>query len=311
MRKVKNMEEVSAVKGNEIDFGDGLELKIAKPSLSSDKTLVVGGNFTELGAKIQAVVDRYKDTVLTEENVPYVKTLKGQFVSLRTGIERERKEWKKVYIDPASKLVDSMCRELVAIVDKGESALDAQLDAYDQRRRDELTVVLRGYAEDASERHGLRPEYASQIKLIDKYYNKTQHEEDSADDIERQACELEKAQKDYDGAVELIKEECADGSMLADTYIRELDYKSVTDIIREIKADRRTRTELAGKEEAGEKIVIGEPVTEELRKAMSFGEEREALRERVMRVRYKPEQAKLMAEFFKKNGIFFEFLENF
>lgn len=310
MKKVKVMEDVVS---NDVDFG-GLELKIAKPSLASDKTLVVAGNFAELGGKIQAVVDRYKDTVLTEENVPYVKTLKGQFVSLRTGIERERKEWKKVYIDPASKLIDSMCRELVAIVDKGESALGAQLEEYDRRRKDELTVVLKEYVADAAERHSLREEYAVRIKLLDKYYNKTQHEEDSADDIERQACELEKEQKDHDGAVELIKEECADGGFLPDTYIRELEYKSVTEIIKEIKADRKAREEARSKEENGEKVVVGEPLPSELEKEMasaaSRAEKERNVRERVLRVRYTADQAKLMARFFKDNSIEFEFLDN-
>ena len=66
----------------EVGFGE-LELKIAKPSLNADKTISVGGNFTELGENIQRVVDKYKGTQLTDENVAYVKTLKGQFVSLR------------------------------------------------------------------------------------------------------------------------------------------------------------------------------------------------------------------------------------
>ena len=38
-------------------------------------------------------------------------------------------------------------------------------------------------------------------------------------------------------------------------------------------------------------------------------EESEELREPVLRVRYKPAQAKLMADFFKKNNIQFEFIK--
>ena len=109
--------EVSETK--EVDFGD-ITLKIAKPTLNSDKTISIVGNFSDVGSKIQAVVDRYKDTKLTDDNVDYVKTLKKQFVSLRTGIDRERKEYMKVYITPAKDLVDSMCKELLAIVDAGE-----------------------------------------------------------------------------------------------------------------------------------------------------------------------------------------------
>lgn len=306
----KKMKKAVAVEGEkEVGF-DELELKIQKPALNADRTLSISGNFEELGSKIQKVVDKYKNEVLTEENVGYIKNLKSQFVSLRTGIERERREYKKVYLDPATKLINAMCDELQKIVAEGESALGAQLDAYDQRRKDELTVILNEYKDEAAAKHNLRDEYKDQIQLIDKYYNKTQNEEDSADDIERQAAELEKKQKEYDSGVALITTECNDAGLLPDAYLRELQYKSAMEIILEIKQDKKTRDEMKAKEAAGEKIVIGEPVTEELKKAVSLDsrEGKDELRTRVLRVTYKPEQAKLMASFFHENKIQFEFI---
>ena len=307
----KKMEKAVVVEEEkEVGFGE-LELKIQKPALNADKTLSISGNFEELGNKIQKVVDKYKNEVLTEENVGYIKNLKSQFVSLRTGIERERKEYKKVYLDPATKLINAMCDELQKIVAEGENALGAQLDAYDQRRKDELTVILNEYKDEAAAKHNLRDEYKDQIQLIDKYYNKTQNEEDSADDIERQAAELEKKQKEYDSGVALITTECNDAGLLPDAYLRELQYKSATEIILEIKQDKKTRDEMKAKEAAGEKIVIGEPITEELKKAVTLDskEDKEELRTRVLRVTYKPEQAKLMASFFHENKIQFEFIQ--
>ena len=307
----KKMEKTVVVEEEkEVGFGE-LELKIQKPALNADKTLSISGNFEELGNKIQKVVDKYKNEVLTEENVGYIKNLKSQFVSLRTGIERERKEYKKVYLDPATKLINAMCDELQKIVAEGENALGAQLDAYDQRRKDELTVILNEYKDEAAAKHNLREEYKDQIQLIDKYYNKTQNEEDSADDIERQAAELEKKQKEYDSGVALITTECNDAGLLPDAYLRELQYKSAMEIILEIKQDKKTRDEMKAKEAAGEKIVIGEPITEELEKAVSLDskEDKEELRTRVLRVTYKPEQAKLMASFFRENKIQFEFIQ--
>lgn len=307
MVKEKQMETEIVETTKEVDFGE-LELKISKPSLNSDKTLSVSGNFTEVGANIKALVEKYKNTQLTEENVGYVKTLKGHFVSLRTGINRECKEWKKVYIDPADKLIKSMCDELLAIVAEGENALGKQLEAYDEKRKAELTIILKEYVADSAEKHGLREEYANQIQLIDKYYNKTQHEEDSADDIERQACELEKKQKEYDAGVALIKEELEGTGFLPDTYLRELQYHSAMEIIMEIKADKKASDELKAKEEAGEKIVIGESLTEELKKAVTLDSKKEENRTRLMRIVYKPENAKKIASAMKELCISFEFI---
>lgn len=304
----KKMEKAVVVEGEkEVGFGE-LELKIQKPALNADKTLSISGNFEELGNKIQKVVDKYKNEVLTEENVGYIKNLKSQFVSLRTGIERERKEYKKVYLDPATKLINAMCDELQKIVAEGENALGAQLDAYDQRRKDELTVILNEYKDEAAAKHNLRDEYKDQIQLIDKYYNKTQNEEDSADDIERQAAELEKKQKEYDSGVALITAECNDAGLLPDAYLRELQYKSAMEIILEIKQDKKTRDEMKAKEAAGEKIVIGEPITEELKKAVTLDSKEEENRTRVMRIVYKPENAKKIAQAMKELCVSFEFI---
>lgn len=310
----KMAEVVAVEETKEVGFGD-LELKIAKPELNKDKTISIAGNFSELGSKIKAVVDRYKDTQLTEDNVDYVATLKRQFVSLRTGIEKERKDYKKIYLTPAEDLVDSMCKELLKIVDEGESALGKQLDAYDQKRKDELTLVLNEYVQEAVEKFGLREEYASQIQLKKEYYNKTQKEEDSIESINAQAEELSKKQKEYDAGVELIKMECEDTGFIADTYIRELKYKSATEIVYEIKADKKARAEMKAKVEAEEKVEIGKKasIDDELRTQMNVAVQAEnAMRVRILKVTYKPEQAKLMAKFFRENDIAFEFInQNF
>ena len=313
MAKAKQTEatkEVVVGEVKDVDFGD-LELKIAKPVLNKDNTIMVNGNFSDLGTKIQAIVDRYKGTKLTEDNVDYVKTLKGQFVSLRTGIERERKEYKKVYIDPAEKLVDSMCKELLRIVDEGESALGKQLDEYDQRRKDELTVVLRDYVDDAIAQYGLRKEYADQIQLKKEYYNKTQKEEDSIDDINAQAEELAKKQKEYDTGVELIKAECEDAGFLPDAYIRELEHKVATEIILGIKKDKKTKAEMKKEAEEAGKVTVGADADSEIAQQMAKATklDKAEKKTRILRITYLPSQAKALTEFFESSGIDYEFIE--
>ena len=311
-KKVKKMEEVEVTEVKdvkEVDFGD-LELRIEKPLLNKDKTVTIAGNWSELGNNIRKVVARYKDTKLTEDNVDYVKTLKKQFVSLRTGVEKEIKDWKTIYLNPAEDLLKMMSKELLAIIDEGESALGAQLDEYDQRRKDELTVILGEYVAEAVEKYQLREEYAKQIQLVKQYYNKTQKEEDTIDDIERQAKELKEKQTQYDNGVALIKAECEESGLLPDAYIRELAYRNAMEIIMEIKQDKKAQAELKAKEAEGEKVVIGEDPDSEIAKQIAKASElpKDEERTRVLRVTYKGSQAKLMARFFKENGIKFEFI---
>lgn len=311
-KKEKKMEnEVVVTEVKDVDFGD-LELKLNKPTLNKDNTIAFSGNWDSLKGNIQKVVDKYKRTQLTEDNVEYVKTLKKQFVSLRTGVERECKEYKTVYIDPAEDLLNAMKKELLAVIAEGENALGAQLDEYDQRRKDELTIILKEYVDEAVEKYHLRDEYATQIQLVKQYYNKTQKEEDTIADIDRQAKELQEKQTAYDNGVALIKAECEESGLLPDAYIRELAYRNAMEIIMEIKQDKKAQAELKAKEAEGEKVSIGadadSEIARQLAKASELPDDEE--RTRILRVTYKASQAKTMARFFKENGIKFEFINS-
>ena len=311
-KKVKEMaEEVVVTEVKDVDFGD-LELKIEKPNLNKDKAVTIGGNWDSLKANIQKVVDKYKGTQLTEDNVDYVKSLKKQFVSLRTGVELDFKNYKTAYLDPAENLIKAVKAELLAVIDEGESALDKQLDEYDQRRKDELTVILKDYVAESVEKYHLRDEYATQIQLKKNYYNKTAKEEETIADIDAQAKELADKQSAYDNGVALIKAECEESGLLPDSYIRELSYRNAMEIIMEIKQDKKAKAEMLAKKEAEEKVVIGADVDSEIaqqmKKATSIPEDEE--RTKVIRVTYKASQAKLMARFFKENGIKFEFINS-
>lgn len=293
----------------EIGFSN-LELEIAKPILSEDNTMVVSGNFETIATKIRALVEQYKDTVLTEDNIAYVKAIKAHFTSLRTGIENKRSSWKKMYIDPASKTIDAMCKELQQIVAEGENSLKEQLDEYDQKRKDELTLVLTDYINEAVKKYELNEKFASEVIIKKNYYNKTQNEEDSYADIMEQAKQAKEKQNSYEQAVMLIQAECEDTLLVVDSYIRQLEYKNVAEIILMIKQDKKKAQELLKeveeKQAVGEKVTIGEPIDLELAKSNSF--EEDEMKEKVLRIRYRPEQAKLLSNFFKENKIEFEFI---
>lgn len=306
-----------AKKRQAIDFTDIEEFRFDAPVPAEDSKLVITSNAEKLKGKIQAIVDRYKGTELTESNVDYVKTLKSHFVSLRTGIERERKEWSKIYIDPMKKTVDSVCKELQAIVAEGETALADQLEAYDQKRKDALTVILNGYKEEAVRNYSLRAEYAERIVLKDKYYNKTQDEGDTITDIEEQASALAKEQQEYDAAVALIKDECEGSTLIPETYIEQLKYRSCTELVMKIKADKKKNLELLEKlkekEEAGEGYVLGEDT-----EGTPFikNEEREQdkpeMSERVIRIRYPASLNREVSTLFtelRKLGVSWEFVK--
>ena len=69
--------------------------------------------------------------------------------------------------------------------------------------------------------------------------------------------------------------------------------------------------ELLKKKDEGETVTIGADADSEIAKQMEKATSLDnvAKRERILRVRYLPSQARLMADFFKKNNIEFEFIK--
>lgn len=316
--KLLSDNEIVVVKeeSKEVDFND-VDFKFENPTFNDEHKMVIASNADKTLASIEKIVNKYKDLVLTPSNVDYVKTIKSHFVSLRTGIERERTSYKKTFITPASKTADAICAELQTKVDEGETLLGDQLKKYDQKRKDELTAVFEEYKADYVAQFELREEYATQIQFRDKYYNITADEDESAEDIKAQVEVLARTQKDYDTGVQLIEEECKDTLLLKDTYIRQLDYKSPMELILLIKADKqeaeKLAKEIAEKEANNEKVVIGEPHVE-LKSARapqatptSFDDE-PVLKERTLYIKYRPELGAKIKQFLVDNEIEYQFL---
>lgn len=288
-----------------------LELQIKKPVMAKDGTVTINGNFTEVADKIKTIVEQYKGTILTEDNVSYVKTVKSQFVSLRTAIERERKEYKKVYITPHSKLIDSMCDELQQLVAEGEDALTVQLEEYDNKRKEELTKILKDYIAMNCD---LTEEEKAKVVLKKEYYNKTQKEEDTYNDIDAQIEALKQAKKEKEAAILLIESELEGTNIPSQPYIRQLEYHNATEVILQIKADKK-RMEEQNKEK---EVVIKETKTEvslpeyndsEEIQMTKDEEETEEIRTKVMQIWYTASQAEKLNKFFSECGIKFKFLK--
>ena len=288
-----------------------LELQIKKPVMAKDGTVTINGNFTEVAEKIKAIVEQYKGTILTEDNVAYVKTVKSQFVSLRTAIERERKEYKKVYITPHSRLIDSMCDDLQKLVAEGEDALTIQLEEYDNKRKEELTKILKDYIAMNCD---LTEEEKAKVVLKKEYYNKTQKEEDTYNDIDAQIEALKQAKKDREAAIMLIESELEGTNIPSQPYIRQLEYHNATEVILQIKADKKRMEE----EKKAKDVVIKETTSEVYLPEANDSEEiqvakaeegAEEIRTRVMQIWYTASQAEKLNKFFSECGIKFKFVK--
>lgn len=78
----------------------------------------------------------YEGRVYTEDTVAEAKRDRANLNKLSKAIEDKRKELKSVYLTPYNSF-EAQAKELVAMIKKQSDAIDAQVKAYDQKRRDE------------------------------------------------------------------------------------------------------------------------------------------------------------------------------
>lgn len=103
---------------------------------------VIGFNFEELKAELTARLDYYNSLVVTEDTIKEGKAERANLSKLREAVEAKRKEVKREYMAPYTDF-ESKVKELVAIIDAPIAAIDGQLKAFDDLRREDKRVEIR------------------------------------------------------------------------------------------------------------------------------------------------------------------------
>lgn len=103
---------------------------------------VIGFNFEELKAELTARLDYYNSLVVTEDTIKEGKAERAKLSKLREAVEAKRKEVKREYMAPYTDF-ESKVNELVAIIDAPIAAIDGQLKAFDDLRREDKRAEIR------------------------------------------------------------------------------------------------------------------------------------------------------------------------
>lgn len=107
---------------------------------------VIGFNFEELKAELTARLDYYNSLVVTEDTIKEGKAERAKLSKLREAVEAKRKEVKREYMAPYTDF-ENKVKELVCIIDAPIAAIDGQLKAFDDlRREDKRAEIQKTYA---------------------------------------------------------------------------------------------------------------------------------------------------------------------
>lgn len=176
------------------------EIQIVEPQiLSADLSITT--NFEDVKNNLQAITEKYKGLVVTDQNQKDMEKTLREVVSIRTSIQKFEVNGKRKLRRPMDQFADA-CKELLKIVNEAERPLREQLDAYEARRQEGVTkVILHKYEEMALDA-GIREEFRS-CDILSKWMNKTAKLKDTYEDIARLVSEQATAQKQHDDLKEL------------------------------------------------------------------------------------------------------------
>lgn len=176
------------------------EIQIVEPQiLSADLSITT--NFEDVKNNLQAITEKYKGLVVTDQNQKDMEKTLREVVSLRTSIQKFEVNGKRKLRKPVDQFAEA-CKELLKIVNEAERPLREQLDAYEARRQEGVTkVILHKYEEMALDA-GIREEFRS-CEILSKWMNKTAKLKDIYEDISHLVSEQATAQKQHDDLKEL------------------------------------------------------------------------------------------------------------
>lgn len=156
---------------------------IDQTALVAAQNSSIGANFAECEAALLELMTPYAKMVVSESNLPQAKADRARIRRVASSIDEARKEVKRRYMAPYTRF-EEQAKKLVAICNEADANIAAQVNAFDDKRREDKMESLRGFFAANVRDMG---DYISFEQIADKRWgNVTYSEEQAHSDILRE-----------------------------------------------------------------------------------------------------------------------------
>ena len=197
-------------------------------SVQIKQPVIITGNFDEMRAELQNMMQAYAGLEVTEDNLPERKKDVATLRKIKTAIEDKRKAVKKDYEKPF-KAFEAECRKLTRIIDEQVDRINADLNTYEHKRiAEKRETIRRLYDENIGDYGEYLPLDALRRKSWD---NKTCSEKEIISDIQEAVVAVKNDLQTINGMCDPWQEECkivymANGNSLTAALNRYKDLES-------------------------------------------------------------------------------------
>ena len=165
---------------------------------------VIKTNFEEVKESLKRNLEKYENTIVTEDNLKDCKAMQKELAGLRNQVDNKRKEVKRVLEAPI-KEHDKETKELIAIIEEVEKPIKEGIKVFDNKRREEKRKFADVKIFEICQKLNLEKKYADQLTVLDKYLNLSASAKSVVEDIEQRAEALKQQQNMDKVKAEMVK----------------------------------------------------------------------------------------------------------
>ncbi|WP_444219118.1 DUF1351 domain-containing protein [Dialister succinatiphilus] len=152
------------------------------PAITSNR-LDFQWNYAEVKKYLEAITEKYRGLTATEENLPDFEKARREVVHLRTALTKFKADGKRKLKEPADRFA-KQCDELIAVVTDVEMPINAQMDLFDEARRERLGEEITTEYQAKASNMGLDMSYWD-LQIPSRWYNRTQKWSDTCKEIDQ------------------------------------------------------------------------------------------------------------------------------
>ena len=162
-------------------------------------------NYADIEEYLKAVTERYRNLVVTDENVEDMGKVKREVVSLRTHLQKFERATKTKLKKPVDDFI-MQCRDLYQIIAAVEEPLNAQLQIYEDRRIADVKTQIQREIAAKAQALGVRDAYLEQVAWNPKWTNKTAKWSETVIEIDHELVRLKAVQQADDDREQLRRD---------------------------------------------------------------------------------------------------------
>ncbi|MBM6732884.1 DUF1351 domain-containing protein [Megasphaera stantonii] len=162
-------------------------------------------NYADIETYLKAVTERYRNLIVTDDNVEDMGKVKREVVSLRTHLQKFERVTKTKLKKPVDDFT-MQCRNLYQIIAAVEEPLNAQLQIYEDRRIADVKAQIQREIAAKAQALGVRDAYIEQVAWDSKWTNKTAKWSETVVEIDHELVRLKAVQQADDDREQLRRD---------------------------------------------------------------------------------------------------------